>query len=230
MMCLAWLPAPRPAPTKLGVGRALRTVRIYIASFTAWQRPYYPTFPFSIISLCEFLVPYHIPYIIDIPLFLSSCNTLWHYNMPRKPKNPTKEGQTDNNTRCSWSSSDDATLVCTLREQKDNGNQSGAGWKPQVWQAVADAIKAEGTSKGAEKVAKKCADHWANVSPSFSFCMRFLTIYSSKKTFSRFPPFTTHLALVGTTVRRPVLHHLMSGRDTLWYVVHYLFGLLKTNI
>ncbi|KAF8151548.1 hypothetical protein B0H34DRAFT_755712, partial [Crassisporium funariophilum] len=85
--------------------------------------------------------------------------------MGKGAKNPTKSGQTESSTRCSWSSSDDATLVRVLHQQKDNGNQSGAGWKAQVWQAVADALKAEGASKGPEKTSKKCSDHWANVRP-----------------------------------------------------------------
>jgi len=80
--------------------------------------------------------------------------------LPRKSKSAAKESQ---NRRCSWSSSDGATLVRTLREQKDNnGNQSGTQWKPE---AVADA---EGTSTGAE---------WVNISPSFSFSMHFLEVF-----------------------------------------------------
>ena len=69
--------------------------------------------------------------------------------MPRKSKQATDVSQTDQieqSTRCSWSSSADATLVRVLREQKENGNQSGNGWKSQVWQAVADALK--GRPKG----------------------------------------------------------------------------------
>ncbi|KAG5652135.1 hypothetical protein H0H81_006172 [Sphagnurus paluster] len=90
--------------------------------------------------------------------------------MPRKSKEAAKDGETAQNeqsTCCSWLSSDDPTLVRVLREQKENGNQSGNGWKPQVWQAAADALKAEGTSDGPPKIAKKCADHWGNLKKNF---------------------------------------------------------------
>ena len=37
---------------------------------------------------------------------------------------------------CRWTDADDVILLCVLKEQKEAGNQSGAGWKSQVWTAV----------------------------------------------------------------------------------------------
>ncbi|KAF8344682.1 hypothetical protein F5887DRAFT_824285, partial [Amanita rubescens] len=61
-----------------------------------------------------------------------------------------------------WTTADDAVVVHVLREQKDAGNQSGAGWKKQVWTIVAEALQKESVSKGAVKTATKCSDHWSN--------------------------------------------------------------------
>ncbi|KAG6823560.1 hypothetical protein H0H92_009809, partial [Tricholoma furcatifolium] len=58
--------------------------------------------------------------------------------------------------RCIWTNADDEIMVHVLRQQKDAGNQSGAGWKKQVWTIVAAALEKEGVRKGAEKTASKC--------------------------------------------------------------------------
>ena len=60
-------------------------------------------------------------------------------------------------------------MLHILRIEKEvKGNQSGAGWKPQVWTAVAAALEAEEVSRGAPKTARKCSDHFANVCSTFS--------------------------------------------------------------
>jgi hypothetical protein len=43
-------------------------------------------------------------------------------------------------------------VVQILRQQKEAGNQSGAGWKGQVWTAIEAALTAEGISKGGPKL------------------------------------------------------------------------------
>ncbi|KAF8151407.1 Myb/SANT-like DNA-binding domain-containing protein [Crassisporium funariophilum] len=114
------------------------------------------------------LIPSRFRRVSSLLLYLSTSHKVSRrLTMGKNTKKAVKGGQTENNARCSWSSTDNATLVRILREQKDNGNQSGAGWKSQVWQAVADALKADGASKGAEKTGKKCADHWANLKKNF---------------------------------------------------------------
>ncbi|KAF9470918.1 hypothetical protein BDN70DRAFT_768221, partial [Pholiota conissans] len=64
---------------------------------------------------------------------------------------------------------DDAILIRVLKQQKDLGNTSGAGWKQQVWHAVAAALSTSEASKGAPKTAAKCSDHWSNVSLKKNF-------------------------------------------------------------
>jgi len=54
-----------------------------------------------------------------------------------------------------------------LREQKDAGNQSGAGWKAQVWTAVEAALKSKGIIKGAPKTASKSQDRYTNLKKQF---------------------------------------------------------------
>ena len=61
-----------------------------------------------------------------------------------------------------------------LKEQKDAGNQSGAGWKAQVWTAVEAALKSEGISKGAPKTASKSQDRYTNVCLSSSLLLLIL--------------------------------------------------------
>jgi hypothetical protein len=64
---------------------------------------------------------------------------------------------------CSWTLDDDKILLDVLREQKVAGNQSKSGWKPQVWTAVAQALKNHGRQGGGEKTSSKCQDHFSNV-------------------------------------------------------------------
>lgn len=78
--------------------------------------------------------------------------------------------------RCSWSDADDAVMLRVLKEQKDLGNQSGAGWKKTVWQLVETALQAvpvpAGARTGAPKTASKISDHWNNVSAMFLLSVR----------------------------------------------------------
>jgi len=79
----------------------------------------------------------------------------------KKAADPNKE------PRCVWTDVDDAVLVRELKLQKDAGNQSGAGWKKQVWTVVEAAIAKDGIGKGGVKTAAKCSDHWANLKKQF---------------------------------------------------------------
>ena len=86
---------------------------------------------------------------------------------PKNPKNASDNAKKD--ARCSWTDADDAIVVQILRQQKEAGNQSGAGWKNQVWTAVEAALAAEGIIKGGPKTASKCQDHWTAVCHIFGF-------------------------------------------------------------
>ena len=85
-----------------------------------------------------------------------------HNNMPTKGSKNTS-GSTTKDARCSWTDADDAIIVRVLKEQKEAGNQSGAGWKSQVWTGVEAALKSEGIAKGGAKTASKSQDCWTNV-------------------------------------------------------------------
>jgi len=82
--------------------------------------------------------------------------------MPTKDSKNTSGGTTKD-ARCSWTDADDAIIVRVLKEQKEAGNQSGAGWKSQVWTGVEAALKSEGIAKGGAKTASKSQDRWTNV-------------------------------------------------------------------
>jgi hypothetical protein len=77
-------------------------------------------------------------------------------------KNSNKENGV--RVRCIWTDIDDRILVRVLKDEKDAGNQSGAGWKAQVWTKVDTVLKEESVSKGPVKTASKISDHWTNVS------------------------------------------------------------------
>jgi hypothetical protein len=70
---------------------------------------------------------------------------------PKTPKTVSDNMKKD--ARCCWTDADDAIVVQILRQQKEAGNQSGAGWKGQVWTAVEAALTAEGIIKGGPKTA-----------------------------------------------------------------------------
>jgi hypothetical protein len=82
--------------------------------------------------------------------------------MPPKGSKNTSHNTTKD-ARCSWTDADDVILVRVLKEQKDAGNQSGAGWKSQVWTLVEATLKSEGIPKGGPKIASKCQDRWTTV-------------------------------------------------------------------
>ena len=84
--------------------------------------------------------------------------------------------------RAVWTTADDTIVVRVLQEQKDAGNQSGAGWKKKVWTIVAEALQKESVSKGALKTATKCSDHWYNVTKKFLIekCIAHCSIVQSK--------------------------------------------------
>ncbi|KAF4617343.1 hypothetical protein D9613_006439 [Agrocybe pediades] len=76
---------------------------------------------------------------------------------PRKSSEP----------RCVWTAQDDAAMVEVLKEQKNLGNQSGAGWKSQVWTMVETALLKVSQGKGSSKTAAKCSDHWSSLKKQF---------------------------------------------------------------
>jgi hypothetical protein len=76
---------------------------------------------------------------------------------------PPKTPKNSSNTCCCWTDADDVIVIQILRQQKEAGNQSGAGWKGQVWTAIEAALTAEGIFKGGLKTANKCQDHWTTV-------------------------------------------------------------------
>ena len=80
---------------------------------------------------------------------------------PKSTKNASDNMKKD--AHCSWTDADDAIIVLVLKEQKESGNQSGAGWKSQVWTAVEAALKSDGIAKGGPKTASKSQDRWTNV-------------------------------------------------------------------
>ncbi|KAJ3562714.1 hypothetical protein NP233_g9400 [Leucocoprinus birnbaumii] len=70
--------------------------------------------------------------------------------------------------RAIWTDTENAVMCHVLVEQKEKGNQSGAGWKWQVWTIVSDTLAQEVMPKGPAKDATKCADHWTNLKKSFN--------------------------------------------------------------
>ena len=55
---------------------------------------------------------------------------------PKFPKNASDNLNTKKDLRCCWTDADDVIVVQILRQQKEAGSQSGAGWKSQVWTAA----------------------------------------------------------------------------------------------
>ncbi|KAF8171127.1 Myb/SANT-like DNA-binding domain-containing protein [Pholiota molesta] len=69
--------------------------------------------------------------------------------------------------RCSWTDLDDRIIVTVLKEHKEKGNTSGAGWKNIVWTDVEARLRAEGIPRGGPKTSSKCSEHWANLKKHF---------------------------------------------------------------
>lgn len=75
--------------------------------------------------------------------------------------NPADEKKEDTK----WTSSDEATLVETLRKAQDIGLQADSGWKPVVWTMAEQALAgSELKSGGAPKVEKTIKSRWQRVS------------------------------------------------------------------
>jgi hypothetical protein len=64
--------------------------------------------------------------------------------------------------RCKWSDEDNRIMVQALMELKEAGQQADSGWKSSAWKVVADKLAVSGT-KGPQKTANRCADHFSNV-------------------------------------------------------------------
>ncbi|KAJ7727819.1 hypothetical protein DFH07DRAFT_970033 [Mycena maculata] len=72
----------------------------------------------------------------------------------------SKKKDTDKSEKsdcCRWTDTDDALLVATLRQAKDNGLQADSGWKPTVWNLCTNTLK---DSPGPAKTMDKIQDHW----------------------------------------------------------------------
>lgn len=70
--------------------------------------------------------------------------------------------------RCKWPVQDRELLVQELVRQKDLGHQSGSGFLPHAWSAVADAlVGSEERSGGDAKGAEECKSAYSRVRPSF---------------------------------------------------------------
>jgi len=133
---------------------------------------------------------------------------------PKGSKNAS--GNTQKDPHCSWTDADDAILVRILKEQKDAGNQSGAGWKSQVWTAVEVALKSEGIPKGGPKTASKSQDRWTNVCQVTLFKLILTSDIkcSSRNSFSRSMHCTMPLDLGGMTGPKRLRPPMMSGMPT----------------
>ncbi|KAF8464551.1 hypothetical protein DFH94DRAFT_640155, partial [Russula ochroleuca] len=85
----------------------------------------------------------------------------------KKNSNAEKENNPDAGIRCCiWTDVDDSVMVEQLKNRKDGRNQSGAGWKKQVWTIIQELLAKTEAMKGGKKTALKCGNHWANVCAS----------------------------------------------------------------
>jgi hypothetical protein len=70
--------------------------------------------------------------------------------------------------KAKWLSSDDATLIKTLQDEQEKGNQADNNWKKVVWTACEHALAgSELVTATAPKKAKGYQDHWSLVCPRF---------------------------------------------------------------
>ncbi|KAK0542130.1 hypothetical protein OC845_006754 [Tilletia horrida] len=86
-------------------------------------------------------------------------------DLPPAP-DPTRADVKVKQEHCVWSADDDETFLMELEEAQQQKLQSGGGFKPQVWQKIADKLALTWT-KGAVKSAAKVHDHFRNLKASW---------------------------------------------------------------
>ena len=102
--------------------------------------------------------------------------------MAKQKKTKNSDANKENNNPnasggcCIWTDVNDCLMVECLKQKKDSGNQSGAGWKKQVWTAVQEILAEKGSRRGGEKTVVKCSNHWANVHHPSPHCFQSLTV------------------------------------------------------
>jgi hypothetical protein len=57
--------------------------------------------------------------------------------------------------KCQYTELDNKVMLDVLKMERANGNQSDSGWKSSVWTAVLNALKKDGSNKGAENLSPK---------------------------------------------------------------------------
>ncbi|KAF9548876.1 hypothetical protein CPC08DRAFT_613949, partial [Agrocybe pediades] len=75
---------------------------------------------------------------------------------------------------CVWTAQDNAIMVEVLKEQKNLGNQSGAGWKSQVWTMIETALLKISQGKGSSKTAANLMQSFSSRNSSFNLAVHAL--------------------------------------------------------
>ncbi|KAJ7032859.1 hypothetical protein C8F04DRAFT_1003356 [Mycena alexandri] len=105
--------------------------------------------------ICHLFFACHVCLVLNLRRFFSPVHAM---SARRKNKDKDKDKGTDKaSTRCEWDEDADRILVTKLRECKELGMQSDSGWKPQVWNLCAEALK---DTPGPPKTSQKIQDHW----------------------------------------------------------------------
>jgi hypothetical protein len=115
----------------------------------------------------------HLAQCSAVPLPLSPCfQPIMLQPMPQDNKeNINSSGQPSKNgkgrgsrgPKCQYTELNDKVMLDVLKMEKANGNQSDSGRKSSVWTAVLNALKKDGSNKGAEKTTDRISDHFSHV-------------------------------------------------------------------
>ena len=81
---------------------------------------------------------------------------------PKVSKGKKKTGAPSQSMKACWKPPDDKILVDTLLKERKEGHQTDSRFKPTLYPAWAEALKAS-QSGGAVKTAGSCADQWTRV-------------------------------------------------------------------
>lgn len=88
----------------------------------------------------------------------------------KKAKGDAKESSNNVKTKppgakkAFWTAADDVAFVEQLKHERAEANQADNSWKGPVWTRCAEKLNKIKT-KGADKTAHGCKDHWSSVSP-----------------------------------------------------------------
>ena len=85
--------------------------------------------------------------------------------MARAPKSSSKPAKSP---PAVWSAKASATLVATLKAEKDGGRMAESGFKRSSWTEVINDILA---ATGVSYTLEQCKNHWNNVSMLFFRCI-----------------------------------------------------------